>query len=131
MRRVCYKPVWPTAPRDFLCYTTWQELEDGSLLICTRSVPNKILEVEESYVPGNILISGYWIQPCHTLSKDDSYYNCNINSCSCKVTLIAHTDLGGTMPAWLMNLLTAEALLKILVKIKGVFDKSNAQAPLQ
>ena len=116
--------MWPTAPRDFLCCTTWDELEDGSLLICTRSVPNEVLEVEESYVRGEIIISGYWIQPCKNLKKDDAYFN--ESSYACKVTLIAHTDLGGSMPAWLINLLSAETPLKLLIKIRGIFDKSDS-----
>ena len=128
IRRMCFKPVWPTAPRDFLCCTTWQELEDGSLLVCSRSVPDKLLEVEEGYVRGNILISGYWIQPYHTLKKDDIYYNDDETAFGCKVTLTAHTDLGGTMPAWIINMLSAEAPLKILIKIRGIFDTLNAAA---
>lgn len=126
IRRMCFKPVWPTKPRDFLCCTTWREQEDGSLLVCTRSVPEKLREVEEGYVRGTILISGYSIQPYHTLKKDDIYYNDDINAFGCKVTLIAHTDLGGGMPPWIINMLSSEAPLKMLIKIRGIFDAMNA-----
>ena len=88
-------------------------------------MPDKILEVEDGYVRGTIDMSGYWIQPYHTLPKDDPYYNDDPTVVGCKVTLTAHTDLGGTMPAWIINMLSAEAPLKILIKIREIFEKGN------
>eukprot|EP00596_Hydrurales_sp_CCMP1899_P005757 CAMPEP_0119038012 /NCGR_PEP_ID=MMETSP1177-20130426/6657_1 /TAXON_ID=2985 /ORGANISM="Ochromonas sp, Strain CCMP1899" /LENGTH=218 /DNA_ID=CAMNT_0007000013 /DNA_START=134 /DNA_END=787 /DNA_ORIENTATION=- len=99
IRRLCFKPVWPTAPREFLCCTTWKELKDGSLIVSSRSVPDDVIAAEEGFVRGSIIVSGYWIQPYNTLKKDDVLYS-NCKDAGCKVTLIAHTDLGGDIPAW-------------------------------
>jgi hypothetical protein len=54
IRRLCFKPNWPTAPRDFLCCTTWTELEDGSLLVMSRSASDDVLEPQKGYVRGKI-----------------------------------------------------------------------------
>lgn len=125
IRRLCYKPVWPTAPRDFLCCITWTELEDGSLLICSRVVPNKFLKVQDDYVRGFVDITGYWIQPCHTLEKHDPLYDPANTSSSCKVTLVVHTDLGGTLPTWIVNVLITEAPVKVLSKISVIFQEES------
>jgi hypothetical protein len=126
IRRLCFKPIWPTAPRDFLCCTTWTELGDGSLLICSCSAPDDLLEVEVDYVRGTIQTSGYWIRPYWTLPQDDPLYTADRNIVGCRVTLTAHTDLGGTMPAWIVNMLSAEAPLKILIKISSLLGKKSS-----
>ena len=125
IRRLCYKPVWPTAPRDFLCCITWTELEDGSLLICSRVVPNKFLKVQDDYVRGFVDITGYWIQPCHMLEKHDTLYDPANSSSNCKVTLVVHTDLGGTLPTWIINVLITEAPVKVLSKISAIFQEDS------
>ena len=116
LRRLCFKPVWPTAPRDFLCYTAWTELEDGSILVCSQSVPDTLLAVQKGYVRGRIVVSGYWIQPLHTLKSCDPYYNPH-SSRGCKVTLAAHTELGGSLPASVINMLSTAAPLKIMAAV--------------
>lgn len=116
VRRLCFKPVWPTAPRDFLCCTTWQELEDGSLLVCTRSAPEVLLAPQKGYVRGSIRISGYFIQPCSVVDKSDPCYFKG----GCKVTLTAHTDLGGSLPATVINMLSTAAPLKMMAAIADI-----------
>ena len=123
---MCYKPVWPTAPRDFLCCITWTDLEDGSILICSRAVPNKFMKTQEEYVRGSVDVTGYWIQPCDQLDKDDPHYMPSSTSPGCKVTLAVHTDLGGTLPTWIINLLITEAPIKILTNIARIFDDEMA-----
>lgn len=34
----CYKPIWPTAPRDFSLLCSWGSLEDGTSYLLNRSV---------------------------------------------------------------------------------------------
>lgn len=101
-------------------------MKDGSLIVSSRSVPDDVIAVEEGYVRGSIIVSGYWIQPYNTLKKDDILYsNC---SDGCKVTLIAHTDLGGDMPAWIINMLGAESPLKMLIKIRSLLEPEAIKA---
>lgn len=127
IRRMCYKPVWPTAPRDFLCCITWVELEDGSILVCSRAVPNKFLKVKEDYVRGFVDITGYWIQPCDLLDKKDPSYMPPSSKPCCKVTLAVHTDLGGTLPTWIINMLITEAPVKVLTNIGRIFDGEKVE----
>lgn len=110
VRRLCFKPVWPTSPRDFLTCTTWRERADGSLLVCTRSVPNALMGPQKGSVRGNIIVSGYLIQPAESLRRDDP--------CSgprgCKVTMVAHMELGGNLPAPVINMLSTAAPQKMM-----------------
>ena len=52
IRRVCCKAIWPTAPRDFLVCTTWTKLEDGSIMVCSRSAPDDVFGQQKGYVRG-------------------------------------------------------------------------------
>jgi hypothetical protein len=117
IRRVCCKAVWPTTPRDLLMCTTSSTEVDGSLMICSRFVPDELFDKVKGYVRATMLISGYRIQPCHTLSPSDPYHDAT-DCGSCKVTLICHTDLGGTLPAVVLNLVSQEGPLKTLGKIR-------------
>ena len=72
-------------------------------------------------------ITGYWIQPCHLLEKNDPLYDPAGTSSSCKVTLVVHTDLGGTLPTWIINLLITEAPVKVLTKISFILEEERAK----
>jgi hypothetical protein len=76
-------------------------------------------------VRGSIIVSGYWIQPYNTLQKKDTLYSNSL--AGCKVTLTAHTDLGGDMPAWIINMLGAESPLKMLIKIRSIFEGDSGK----
>ena len=56
IRRICCKAIWPTAPRDFIVCTTWTELEDGSVMVCSRSAPNDVMSTQKGYVRGFVNI---------------------------------------------------------------------------
>ena len=190
VRRLCFKPVWPTAPRDFLCCTTWKQFPNGSILICTRSAPECVLPPQKGYVRGSIRISGYLIEPMecllesdresksgsesksgggsgsrsqsrrdsgsgtgrekdggresdsqylHSTHKGDSQYlqsqsqsqlqlqngsGGEVRSGSeckgCRVTLTAHTDLGGSLPPTVINMLSTAAPLKMMAAIADI-----------
>jgi START domain len=119
IRRVACKPVWPTAPRDFVVCTTWEESEDGCILLCTRSVPDHFKEKVGNYVRGFINVSGYYIQPKSTLDPSDPAYN-DCPEGGCKVTLAAHTELGGSLPASVINMLSTAAPVKILNRVRDI-----------
>ena len=101
VRRLAFKPIWPTSPRDFVVGTTWTELKNGSILIVSRSVPN-VMGEESGYVRGNVQISGYMIQPQHSethSNNDGSTSNTTTNKSEpprshfnkFKITLFTHT----------------------------------------
>jgi len=126
VRRVCCKPVWPTTPRDFIACTTWVDLADGSALVCTRSAPDTIYAPQKGYVRGILNISGYHIQPRAALDPSDPYYaTCPVGGC--KVTLTAHTELGGILPSSVINMLSTTAPMKILTAINAVTTKDASR----
>lgn len=84
------------------------------------------MKTQEEYVRGSVDVTGYWIQPCDQLDKDDPLYMPSSTSPGCKVTLAVHTDLGGTLPTWIINLLITEAPIKILTNISRIFDDEMA-----
>ena len=115
IRRMCFKAIWPTAPRDFVALTSWKENADGSLYIVSRSAPDDIREHEKGFVRGTIEISGYYVQP-YGCCNDDT----ELLPDHCKVTLVAHTKLGGTLPSSVINMLSTAAPLKILSAITAI-----------
>eukprot|EP01038_Epipyxis_sp_PR26KG_P012645 gene12645-16953_t len=122
VRRVCFKAVWPTAPRDFVICSTWHENPDGSILIATTSVPDEMCPPEKSFVRGSIQISGYHIQPYESLGEADRD---GVNAGECRLTLAAHTELGGSLPASVINVLSTGAPVKIFAAIKDIISKSR------
>jgi hypothetical protein len=115
VRRVKAKGVWPTDPRDFLFVTSWQALSDGSFVIVSRSVSDDICGQKKGYVRGFVQVSGYHIQ--QTGNPEDG-------SGVCTVTLLAHTELGGSLPATVINLLSVSAPLKIMQSIEKLMGAS-------
>jgi hypothetical protein len=106
VRRMRCKPVWPTAPRDFVVLTTWAASGDGSALVCTRSAPNDVFPPEPGYVRGTVHVSGYHVQPKATGG--------------CHVTLVAHMAFGGSVPASILATLTTAAPAKTLHAIAAL-----------
>lgn len=105
VRRMKAKGVWPTDPRDFIVCTTFQDLPDGSVIIVSRSTSDELCPAKKGFVRGFVQVSGYWIQPQPAEN-------------GCKVTLLAHTELGGNLPATVINLLFVSAPLKIMQGIE-------------
>jgi hypothetical protein len=120
LRRVCTKAIWPTAPRDFLICTSFTELDDGSIIIFSRSAPDCLYQQQKGFVRGFFKISGYWIQDIDN------------NNNTCKVTLTSHLELGGNVPASLINMLAVAAPYKMLTAINEIVTKksSNNNSPL-
>ena len=113
IRRMCFKGIWPTAPRDFVVSTTWfEDPEDNSLYIVSRSASDDYCPQQKGYVRGHINISGYWIQPIARDGKD-----------SYRMTLVAHTELGGTLPSSVVNMLSTSAPLKMLATIGDILKR--------
>eukprot|EP01035_Chromulina_nebulosa_P024607 gene24607-32049_t len=129
IRRVCFKGIWPTAPRDFVLCTTWQLQNDGSILIATMSADDSLFAQQKGYVRANIQISGYCIQPYSSDAPVSVDLHGNVNGPPTttllspgefKVTLVAHTELGGSLPASVINMLSTQAPVKMLTAISEI-----------
>jgi len=120
IRRVCFKAVWPTAPRDFIICTTHQVQPDGSILIATMSVPDSVFPQQKGFVRGCIRVSGYHIQPYDSELKLE-----NVMPGQCRVTLTAHTELGGTLPISVINMLSTNAPLKMLASVSEIMKNQT------
>jgi len=125
IRRVVCKGVWPTAPRDFLICTTWTELDDGSIIIATRGASDALYPPQKGFVRGFVQISGFWIQPVETLRDDPEAQSKYAGGC--KLTLTAHTELGGSLPASVINLLSTSAPLKLLASVEEILMSQPAR----
>lgn len=107
IRVVSCKGVMFTSPRDFVVATTVRKEASGRILVATRSVDHP--EGKRSgYVRAVSYISGYIITP-------DS-----IDPNVCELSVIAHMDLGGSLPATVIRYLGLSAPIKIVEKIRDV-----------
>jgi hypothetical protein len=104
-----FKGIWPTAPRDFIVLTTWREDADGSFYVSSRSAPDEYCPPKSDYVRGNIIVSGYHLKP-----RDKK---------ECDLVLIAHTELGGSVPVSILNMLCATAPYKMLTAIRDLTSR--------
>ncbi|CAI5744159.1 unnamed protein product [Peronospora destructor] len=105
-RRVTAKSVMFTAARDFSVVSTHREEANGRFIIATRSVEH--VPERKGYVRATILISGYVLTP-HPMNPD-----------MCEISVVAHMDLGGNMPAMVVRYLGMSAPIKLVEKIQEV-----------
>jgi hypothetical protein len=112
IRHMSFKGVWPTAPRDFvLCSTIIRDEEHNGKTrsyVSSISAWNDLLPPQRGYVRGTLLISGYVIEEVEGSPQ------------SARITLCAHSDLGGQLPSSLINALSVNAPIKILTAISEV-----------
>lgn len=107
LQHIYAKPVFPTTARDFTVVTGMHRMDDGSVLFCTRSTD--VIEKDAQYVRATIIISGYVIKPCANNT--------------CNLTVIVHTDLGGHIPATIINMVSTSAPLKLMNNIRNICNK--------
>lgn len=113
MRQVASKGVFPISGREFVIITTARDLPDGRVAIATRSADIDEVLPYEGYVRATNHISGYIIEEC----KDAQ------GNVYCEVTLLAHADLGGFIPAQIVNLLGTSSTVKVLEKLQALIGK--------
>ncbi len=147
VRLVQMKGIWPTAPREFVLLSSWAELSDGSLLIFSRSpAPEEtgaaatrsktgslnplaaaLMETpSKGYVRGSVVVSGYHIQPIAPMIGSPSKKvgtEAKGSSAACRVTLVAHTELGGSLPSSVINSLATGAPVKLLQGLSAVLER--------
>jgi hypothetical protein len=107
IRVVSCKPVLFTSPRDFVTATTVRREPSGRILIATRSVDHPAGD-REGYVRALSHISGYVLTP--------DAHDPNV----CELSLIAHMDIGGNMPAKVIKYLGMSAPIKLVQKFRDV-----------
>lgn len=123
--------------------STWRELDDGSILISSRSAPEEFCPpVREGFVRGFMVVSGYWIQPLTTVDQrsadttsptttppssttSSSTVRSTKSAPRCRMTMIAHSELGGTLPAAMINAFLSTAVPKHLTAVHEVMQKEN------
>lgn len=110
IRRMKYKPVWPTSPRDFIVCTTWFPSDNGYLL-CSKSASDEYYAKKKNYVRGNIIIAGYVIK-----RRDNG---------GCDLSLIAHTELGGTLPSTIVNMYSSNAPYNMLNALSALLKNKE------
>lgn len=112
-----FKAVWPTQPRDFVLCTSWTELENNGIAITTMSVPDEVYPPQNGFVRGSVNISGYIITPIEP----------GQNGTGLKVTLCLHTDLGGSLPVGIINMLATSAPIKMLTTINQIARQESVR----
>jgi hypothetical protein len=122
------KGVWPTDPRDFVIFSTWFPMADseGTCVIISKSFSDDYFLPKKGYVRGQIVMSGYIIQPLECVDADDPIFTGFVGSKSgkSKLTLVAHTELGGNLPSSVINMLSCSAPVKIFTALEKVATKS-------
>lgn len=124
VRLVQMSGIWPTAPREFVVLSVRDDAPDGSVYLCTRSPSHDNIEPEsKGYVRGFCQISGYCLQP-HSCFSDENR-PAGMGKDDIKITLCAHTELGGTLPTSVVNRLSTGAPVNILTAITGVVNNKK------
>lgn len=176
IRRMYFKAIWPTAPRDMIANTTWEEhypyhatkhqslrkfskktgatnvepstvstddesdveltklAEKSSLFIASRSPLPDESHIDEvsGYVRGYIPVSGYWLQPVpagapllglNPRDQVDDFGDAPLTDV--RLTLTAHTELGGSLPTSVINMLSCSAPVKVLSAIKEIIRRQD------
>ncbi|OWZ24296.1 hypothetical protein PHMEG_000715 [Phytophthora megakarya] len=109
LRQITSKGQFPIYGREFVVITYGTTLEDGRVVIATRSVTVADVAPLEGYVRANNYISGYIIEE---FKEDDKVY--------CVVTLLAHADLAGYIPPSIINMLGTSSTVKVLENLEAI-----------
>lgn len=116
IRHYKFKPIWPTAPRDAAMVTTWEELENGSILISTVSMPDDYCPPVQNFVRLKLLSSGALLRPI-----DEKHGG------GTAVTFITHADLGGSVPSFIINMLGTGAPIKNMTNVQRICEKEELE----
>jgi START domain len=143
-KRTVYKPVWPTAPRDFSLLCSWGRLEDGSAYLVNRSVAHPDCPEVKGFVRGIVMMCGFLMVP--TAPANSSSTNCgttansgdNSSSAtavaepqSCTLTMVVHSELGGNLPVGIVNKISTGAPAMVSAKLQKLFAGPKARTSKQ
>lgn len=113
IRRYYYTSHWIVSPRDFILYTTWRRLKDGSLLIATMSPPDdrKLYPHVKGYVRAAVISSCSLLKDCKVNGK-----------MCCQLTMVNHSLIGGSLSAALVNPMTEGYPPKYVAKLRKILE---------
>jgi hypothetical protein len=121
VRRIASVSIWPVSARDVVSLSIWDELSDGSLLMATTSIDDPTVKNQSGFVRAFVLSGGYHVQPVRRRSESSSPET--------TLTFFAHTDLGGAIPASIVNMLATQTPIQMCTQMsKSAADpKSRPQ----
>ena len=90
-----YKPVWPTAPRDFSLLSVSGQLNDNTWIQTGVSITAPQVPEEKGHVRAHLMVGGYVILECPD--------NPNVSD----VTYSTKVDLKGSVPSFVVNKVTS------------------------
>lgn len=118
LRHVLTKGLFPVAAREFVIVTYATTLPDGGLVIASRSIALEGVPVLDGAVRAVNVVSGYIIKELAPVDGQPQ----------CQVTLVAHADLQGYIPATVVNMLGTSATIKILTNLQTLVETPAVEA---
>jgi len=97
--------------------------ECGPLSATAAAILSK---ASKGYVRGCIVTSGYLIEPIPSASNTDANSTGKAGAgahTACNITLVAHTELGGSLPSSIINSLATGAPVKLLQGVAAVLGR--------
>mmetsp|Transcript_12128 Transcript_12128/g.20100 ORF Transcript_12128/g.20100 Transcript_12128/m.20100 type:complete len:141 (+) Transcript_12128:319-741(+) len=120
IRRSLYKPVWPTQGRDFVINTTWEPLEDGRVIVATRSVDHPAAPPVRNYTRAGVLCAGYLCTPMESDGNLVTFLD-----------VIVHTDLAcDWLPPAVLNPLSNTKPTRFFQSIQRICEEEFPPQPL-
>ncbi|CAK4710153.1 hypothetical protein LEN26_017554 [Aphanomyces euteiches] len=109
VRHVQTKPIYPAEARDVVVVTTVEHFTDG-IVIATRSVDHdeELFPEQKNVVRAKVLIGGYII--------------CPISEIQCEVNFLIHIDCGGRLPALVLNSLSLDYPVALIMRLQALYD---------
>ncbi|KAI9911582.1 hypothetical protein PsorP6_009112 [Peronosclerospora sorghi] len=110
LRQITSKGQFPISGREFLVVTHATTLEDGRIVVATRSIDIEGIAPLDGYVRANNFISGYIVEEVKDAGRKGY----------CIVTLIAHADLAGYIPPSIIKMLGTSSTVKVLQSLERI-----------
>ncbi|KAG9407211.1 hypothetical protein AC1031_001911 [Aphanomyces cochlioides] len=98
--------------RDFVVVTS-ESRSDKAIVIATRSILHDDMPEDPHFVRATMPISGYVIRPT--------------GKYQCQVTMVAHVDLGGHFPAFVINLLAVDAPIGSMKRLRELYNHQDVK----
>lgn len=116
IRHYWFQPIWPTAARDFCMLTSWEELDDGCIMVTSLSAPNEFFEKKPPFVRAYLLSSGALLRPIEPKLGGGTH-----------VTFVTHCDAGGSVPAFVLNILGTGTPIRTMSKVCEICEKEERE----
>lgn len=92
-----YKAVWPTSARDFCALSVKHRSNEGEYFLCAKSTIHPNCPDVSGNVRGEVIIGGYYIKPVEVNGSEE-----------CDVSYLCCTDLKGSLPASVVNMVATK-----------------------